>query len=96
MLFGMPESSQILYAVRVGPTEPQPKPGDPLAGRNAKFTGPRKRYSIDFMIRWTDVKLDAQSNGTHTGKIQMELMAYDRDGNALNWTGATELIGAKA
>ena len=47
------------------------------------------------MIRWTDVKLSPGPDGSHTGKIHVELLAYDRDGNALNWTGATEAMSLK-
>lgn len=47
------------------------------------------------MIRWTDVKLDAASDGSHTGKIQIELRAYDRAGNAVNWTGGTQAMSLK-
>ena len=41
------------------------------------------------MIRWTDVKLQLAVDGKRTGKIQVELLAYDRDGHALNWQGGT-------
>ncbi len=89
---GMPNSTQILYAVRLLPASPQPPATAPRAGKNARLTGPVKHYSADFLIRWTDVKLDAAADGKHTGKIQVELLAYDRDGNALNWTGGTEAM----
>ena len=36
------------------------------------------------MIRRSDVKLDAGPNGSHRGKIQLGLMAYDRNGKAVN------------
>jgi VWFA-related protein len=86
MMAGMPDATQILFATRVLPMSPQPAANSPHAGKNAKLTGPTTRYSVDFMIRWTDVKLDAQADGSHTGKVQVELLAYDRDGNAVNWT----------
>lgn len=92
MMRGMPESTQILYAARVIPAVPQPTPTAPRAGKNPKLTGPVKRYSVDFMIRWTDVKLDTAPDGKHSGKIQVELLAYDREGNALNWAGGTQAM----
>ena len=92
MLRGMPGSTQILYGVRVLPADPQPDAAAKRAGKNPQLTGPVKRYSVDFMIRWTDVKLDSASDGKHTGKVQVELMACDRDGNALNWTGGTQAM----
>ena len=92
MTRGMPSATQVLYAARVVPASPQPAPNTPHAGKNSKLTGPTTRYSIDFMIRWTDVKLDAAPDGTHTGKLQIELLAYDRAGNAVNWTGGTQAM----
>jgi len=95
LMAGMPEATQILFATRVLPVSPQPASNSPHAGENARLTGATTRYSVDFMIRWTDVKLDAQADGSHTGKIQVELLAYDRDGNAVNWAGATEVMNLK-
>ena len=95
MMRGMPSSTQILYGARVLPADPQPAPNSPRAGKNSKLTGPTTRYTVDFMIRWTDVKLSPGPDGSHTGKIHVELLAYDRDGNALNWTGATEAMSLK-
>lgn len=96
MMYGMPDSTQILFAARVLPANPQPAAGSPHAGRNAKLAGSTTRYSIDYMIRWTDVKLDAQPDGTHTGKLDVQLLACDRDGNAVNWTGGTQAMNIKA
>jgi VWFA-related protein len=92
MMRGMPDATQILFAARVLPASPQPPAAGPRAGKNAKLNGPTTRYSIDFMIRWTDVKLDAQADGTRTGKIDVQLLAYDRDGNAVNWAGGTQMM----
>ena len=90
MARGMPNASEILYAARLVPSSPQPTANSPHAGKNARLTGPTTRYSIDFFIRRTDVKLDTQPDGTHTGRIQVELLAYDRAGTALNWAGGTQ------
>jgi VWFA-related protein len=95
MMAGMPDATQILFATRVLPANPQPQANTPHAGKNANLSGPTTRYSIDFMIRWTDMKLDSQADGSHTGKIQVELLAYDREGKAVNWTGATEVMSLK-
>lgn len=89
---GMPNATELLYAVRVLPAVPQPAANSPLAGRNSKLTGPTTRYSIDFMIRWTDLKLEATPDGSHNGKIQIELLAYDRTGKAVNWEGGTQVM----
>ncbi|MGP8174125.1 MAG: VWA domain-containing protein [Terracidiphilus sp.] len=85
--FGLPGATQVLYGVRVVPAAPQPAPNATRAGKNPKLAGPVTRYNVDFMIRWTDVKLDPTPQGTHRGTIQMGLIAYDRDGHAVNWAG---------
>jgi VWFA-related protein len=92
---GMPDATEILFAARVLTEVPQPAANSPRAGKNDKLTGPTTRYGIDFMIRWTDVKLDARSDGSHSGKIQVELLAFDRDGRALNWIGETQVMSLK-
>ena len=89
MMRGAPSSTEILYGARVVPEDPQPPPNTARAGRNAKLTGPVKRYAVDLMIRWSDVNLHLTSGGKHTGKVQAELLAYDRDGHPLNWEGET-------
>jgi hypothetical protein len=92
LMRGLPSATQILYGVRIVPASPQPEPNTPLAGKNPSLTPPVTRYNVDFMIRWKDVDLRTAPHDTHTGKIQIGLLAYDRDGKAVNWTGATQLM----
>lgn len=89
ILRGMPSETEILYAARVVPATIQPAPGAKPAGLNPQLTGPRTRYNIDFMIPWTYVTFTGAGD-LHTGKLQLGLMAYDRDGNAVNWFGAMQ------
>ncbi len=89
MMRGAPSSTEILYGARVAPVDPQPTPSAARAGKNAKLTGPIKRYAVDLMIRWTDVMLQLTVAGKRTGMVQVELVAYDREGHALNWQGGT-------
>ena len=95
LISGMPSATQVLYGVRVLAVTPQPAPDAKREGKNAKLTGPTTRYSIDFMVRWSDVALETAADGTHRGKIQASLLAYDRDGNAVNWTGVTQGMALK-
>jgi VWFA-related protein len=90
LIRGLPSATQILYGARVLPASPQPPAGATRAGKNAKLTGPVTRYAIDLMIRWNDVSLNVEPDGTHSGKLQLGMIAYDRDGNAVNWSGATQ------
>jgi hypothetical protein len=41
------------------------------------------------------VKLDVAPDGTHSGKLQVELLAYDRAGNVVNWAGGTQAMSIK-
>jgi hypothetical protein len=47
------------------------------------------------MIRWKDVAFDLRPDGTHHGKIQLALQAYDRDGTAVNWEDVTQKMNVK-
>jgi VWFA-related protein len=87
MLRGAPSSTQILYAVRVEPANPQPAAADGHAGDNAKLAGSFTRYTVDYLIKPKDLNLGAATDGNRHGRVQIELIAYDRDGKALNWTG---------
>ena len=95
MQHGSPNSSQILYGLRVQPASPQPEPGGKRAGANASLTGPTTRYTLDFMIRWNDVHLVELSSGAHVGELGVQLIAYDNDGKALNWVGSTMKLNLK-
>ncbi len=92
---GLPGATQLLYGVRVLPANPQPEPNATRAGKNPNLTGPFTRYNVDFMIRWTDVQLQPAPQQAHSGKIQLGLLAYDHDGNAVNWTGGTQMMDLK-
>jgi VWFA-related protein len=95
MAYGMPDATQILFAARVLSASPQPSQGSPRAGRNTNLTGSTTRFSVNFMIRSTDVKLDSAPDGTHRGKLQIEMHAYDRAGDSVNWLGGTWALNIK-
>ena len=86
---GVPSSTQILYGLHVLPATAPLAKDAPRAGANVKLTGPVTRYGVDFLIQAKDVNFELMPDGTHRGRVQVEMMAYDRDGNALNWVGAT-------
>ncbi|MGO9776401.1 MAG: VWA domain-containing protein [Terracidiphilus sp.] len=95
LTFGLPDTTQLLFAVRVEPAAQQPAPNATRAGKNPALTGPVTRYSLEFMIRWTDVAFDLRPDGTHHGKIQLALQAYDRNGKAVNWEDGTQKMYVK-
>jgi VWFA-related protein len=98
LLRGLPGVTELLYGVRVVPAAQQPAPGAKRVGDNSKLAGPVTRYTVDFMIRRNDVALIPAQDGTRTGKILVDLAAYDHDGNAVNWMGITQgmILDAKA
>lgn len=87
---GLPAATELLYGLRAVAATPQPAPDAKRAGKNDLLNAPVTRYSLDFMIRWTDVKLTEAPDGTHTGKILVELTAFDSNGKPVNWEGVTQ------
>jgi VWFA-related protein len=83
---GVPGCTQIVYQVSVIPSAVQPAPNGVRAGGNAKLADPLVRYRIDFAIPAKELNLQPSPNGTHAGKIEVALVAYDREGKELNWT----------
>jgi len=80
----LPDFSQIIYKVRVAPSNPQPAPEAARAGDNAELKGPFTRYRVDFAIAVEDLKLEVTPDGLRSGNIEVMLAAYDRDGKTLN------------
>ena len=89
---GMPSATQLLYGIRTLPAARQPAPSALRAGGNDKLTGPLTRYSVDFLIRWTDVDLQLNPQGNHGGRIQLGVIAYSLDGKPVNWVGITQTM----
>lgn len=89
---GMPDTTQILFSLRVLPAATQPTANAPRAGKNDKLSGPLKRYDIEFKIRAAELRLDPMPDGKRTGRIEVDVAAYDRDGHPLNWTGAIRVM----
>jgi VWFA-related protein len=79
-----PDVAQIVYKVRVLPSDPQPPPNAPRAGSNTELKGPFTRYGVDFAVSARDLKLDPTPDGGRHGTIEVVLVAYDREGKPLN------------
>jgi VWFA-related protein len=106
LMRGLPSATQLLYRVRARPADPQPGPRAARAGKNSRLADPVTRYNIDFMIRWSDLKLnnvtspaDLESGPGAQGlwhvKLSIEVMAYDRDGKLVNALSATPEMSLK-
>jgi len=87
MLMGrnLPDYSQILYKIKVLPSNPQPPPDAPRIGSNTDLKGPFTRYGVDFAISPQDLKLEPTPDGARHGNIEIVLLAYDREGKPLNF-----------
>jgi hypothetical protein len=93
---GMPDSTQIHFALQVQPESslsgkpPAPQLSDQAesstnAGGQSRLKGPHTRYTVEFGIAQQDLQLNVDSDGTRRGKIESVLIVYDHDGKVLNW-----------
>ena len=81
---GLPDFSQILYKVRVSPTNPQPSDDTAHAGDNPDLKGPCTRYGVDFAVAVGDLAFETKTDGQRTAAVEAMLIVYDRDGKPLN------------
>lgn len=84
--FGLPDFSQIVYKIRILPSNPQPALDAAHIGSNHESNGPVTRYSVDFAISVQDLKFDITPDGSRHGDIEVMMVAYDHDGKPLNMT----------
>lgn len=89
---GTPDSTAILYTMKVasatnqpGTLEPAPASGSKRAGDNEKLVGAVTRYSVTFAIPPEHLALEASPDGVHHGSLEVTLLAYDRVGTPVNW-----------
>ena len=93
---GMPNSTQILYTPCAWSRPILSPPQEAAArGDNFKLDGQLTRYTVDFFIQTKDLQLSAATNGDRQGKIQIELVAFGRNGKPLNWTRSTANLSLK-
>jgi hypothetical protein len=86
---GLPASTQVVFQQRILAASPQPAPDAPRVGGNTHLAGPLTRYKVDLAINPAGIALDPAPDGSHTGKVEVALIAYDQAGKAVNWTGQT-------
>jgi VWFA-related protein len=82
---GVPASSQIVFDVRVAAPDRTPPTG-PVAGANSAMKNRAVRYAIDYAAKLDTIGLTPDANGMWQGRLAAVAIAYDRDGNRLNWT----------
>jgi VWFA-related protein len=82
---GTPDSTAIVYTMRVLPASPQPDANAKQAGDNGNLKRPVTRYSATFTVSADHLTLDPAADGVRHGNIEVTLLGYDRDGKPLNW-----------
>jgi VWFA-related protein len=75
MVFGMPQSEQILYKTLVQHIAPKPD-----APAKPSLKGPMDRYSVDFALDLKDLNLKLDANGLHTGTLNLSMIVFDKYG----------------
>jgi VWFA-related protein len=82
---GTPDSTAIVYTMRVLPANPQPAPGAARAGSNENLKGPVTRYVVNFAVPADHLTLEPAPDGVRHGNLEVTLLGCDRDGKPLNW-----------
>jgi VWFA-related protein len=82
---GTPDSTAIVYTMRVLPASPQPALGAQRAGDNENLKEPVTRYSAAFAVSVDHLTLEPAPDGVRHGNLEVTLLGYDRDGKPLNW-----------
>jgi VWFA-related protein len=86
---GAPASSQILFKVRVLPSDDPALQGlqaqaGPAGLMADKLHGTLTRYWMDFAVDMHQVAVPSASDGLHHAAVEFVAIAYDRDGKILN------------
>jgi VWFA-related protein len=79
MVFGMPQSEQILYKAQIQHMDPN---APAVAGAKPSLKGPVDRYSIDFAVDLNDLRLKSEADGLHKGMLNLSMIVYDKYGQA--------------
>lgn len=83
---GVPASSQIVFDVHVAASDPK-APSGSVAGENPAMKNRAARYVIDYAADLHSINLTETPSGVRKGNLDALAIAYDRDGNRLNWVG---------
>ena len=73
MVFGMPQSEQILYKTQI---QPMPQKADEKPSQKE----PSDRYSVDFALDLKDLSLKLGPDGVHKGKLNLSMILYNKYG----------------
>ncbi len=97
---GVPDSTQLLFDVRVVPSTTPPKPTDsPVMGSlNPALKGkPLVRYDFLYALPADQITLVGDGpNGMRNGSVEFVVAAYDAEGKMLNVLSKTAILALKA
>jgi VWFA-related protein len=101
VVHGAPQISQILFKVRVLPSDDpvvkSVKISQDPAGVMAKdLKGPVKRYLLDYLVDGSDFVFNNTPDGIRHARVEFAAIAYDSDGKRLNYTDFAARINLDA
>ncbi len=82
--FGMPNFDQITYEIQASPLQTQPAQDARRAGLNTEWKGPFTRFGVDLNVSLQNFALDSAPDGAKHGRLEVILVAYDREGKIIN------------
>jgi VWFA-related protein len=81
MDFGLPQTEQILYKVRIVPAPPKTDAQPTDKNAIPEMKGPHDRYTVDFAVDLNDLDLRLDpADGLHKGTLNLCLIVYDHYG----------------
>ncbi len=86
LLHGSPAASDILFKVRVAPTEAAAQNSPSTAGQRGPARHGTVRYSVNWVVDLHGVPLQLAADGMKHGAFNLVLAAYDTAGKAQNTT----------
>ena len=82
---GLQDATQIVFNLRVLRTNSRPAAAPAIAGDNKKLREPLIRFSADFVVPLDNLDFQITDDGVRHGNLELALMAYDHNGDPLNW-----------
>jgi len=79
LMKSVPDAMELVFVTRVSP-DPQTPPANP------RLKGPLRRYRVDVLIPAAEAPL-ALDGDRHRGQLEVDVVAWGKDGRAVGWTG---------
>jgi VWFA-related protein len=84
MVRGMPNSTQIIYTLKVVPSNTPPTARG-IAGDNKELPGPLARFNVDFVVPVNNLDFEVAPDEVRHSHVRLSILIYDHDGRPLNW-----------